>query len=60
MQKAINPLFMEKPTKNKVTANASPIDNSDMTSMVIIATDGREIPCEVDFRNRVCLPIEEK
>ena len=60
MQKAINPLFMEKPTKNKVTANARPIDNSDMTSMVIIATDGREIPCEVDFQNRVCLPIEEK
>lgn len=60
MKRVINPLFIEKSAENQVTASASPIDKSEMTQMIIVSTDGREIPCEVDFSNRVCLPIEEK
>ena len=54
----INPLF-ENSKKIKVLSSASPIDNSEMQKIKIYSTDGREIPVEVDIRNRDCLPIEE-
>lgn len=53
----INPLFSKK--KVQVLSSASPIDNSEMQKLKIYSTDGREIPVEVDIRNRVCLPVEE-
>lgn len=59
MSERINPLF-SKPEKVKVMASASPISNQEMQAMVITSLDGREIPCEIDFENRVCLPVEEK
>lgn len=56
----INPLFQKQTKKIKVEASASPISNKEMSSVFIITSDNKKIPVEVDFENRVCLPIKKK
>lgn len=58
-QNLINPLFKKK-EKNKIEASASPISNKEMSEVFIITSDNKKIPVEVDFENRVCLPIKKK
>lgn len=55
----VNPLF-QKPKKIKVEASASPISNKEMSTVFIITSDNKKIPVEVDFENRVCLPVKKK
>lgn len=58
--KLINPLFnKQNKINNKVEASASPISNKEMSKLYIISMDNKKIPVEVDFENRVCLPVKK-
>lgn len=60
MNNLINPLFAKKSEKIKVEASISPLSKEEMSACFVLTADNVRIPVEVDFSNRVCLPIKKK